>query len=548
MTQRRAIKKVLLILFVSLLSVTLFAGGQKGTVASEEAKTLLTWNMDWPTNLDPAVVFTMSGFQTKVNLYSTLVYPRNQSEGGGIQPHVAESWTPSDDGKSFTFKLKQDIRFSDGSELEAEDVKFSMDRFLAIGAGVSYLFTDWVESTEVLDKYTVRFNLYKPCGVFVSALITLAILNKDEVMQHIEPGNYGDFGDYGENWLVSNSAGSGAYMVKEAEVDFILMEQNPYHSFYRSPNAPDSIKIINTMETATLQTMLRGREIEITDFFASWDNKQQYLKVSGTKLASLPMARLWFGQFNCARPPCDDVHIRKAISWAFDYEQLLTLFPGNQQASGPSNSNVPGWNPDNFQYQKNRTKAKEEIKQSKYYGKLDQYPVIFSPWIPNPVQERIALLFKQEMEAVGIPVKIEPVTLPQLFDAVKNPKVQPHLYIVMEAHLYPEAASFLYAHLSSVSQGSILNANWYTDPQLDNLLTEMLATVDDEERYELCYEIQKKAIDQCRDLYLMDETQTQVYQDAYIEWPQSKDSPLITGWEMDFRLFNFDAQKKSELQ
>src|SRR5690625_3092957 len=84
--------------------------------------------------LDPAKATDYADSQLMVNMYDTLVW---SDSTGTIVPHVAESWTTSDDGTVYTFNLRDDVLFHDGTQLTASDVAFSLDRMLAVGQGFS---------------------------------------------------------------------------------------------------------------------------------------------------------------------------------------------------------------------------------------------------------------------------------------------------------------------------------------------------------------------------------------------------------------------------
>jgi len=93
----------------------------------------------WPTFIDPAVGSDFSSSTALANLYDTLVFP---NADGGIDAWLADSWEASEDGMTWTFKLKDGVKFHDGSDLTASDVAYSMNRLLEIGEGYAYLFVD----------------------------------------------------------------------------------------------------------------------------------------------------------------------------------------------------------------------------------------------------------------------------------------------------------------------------------------------------------------------------------------------------------------------
>jgi len=212
-------KKIVLIslVFCLLSAFVVYAGGKQeepAKPAAEEAPAMeaeevvreLRVTFSWPTYIDPAVGSDFSSSSSFVNLYDTLVYP---TPDGGVKPNVAESWETSADGLTWTFNLRKDVKFHDGSMLTAHDVKFTMDRLTTIGEGYAYMYGA-VESTDVVDDYTVQFNLSKTYGPFLTTLVRLYILNEELVMANAKSdGMYGDKGDYWKEWLLTHDAVSG---------------------------------------------------------------------------------------------------------------------------------------------------------------------------------------------------------------------------------------------------------------------------------------------------------------------------------------------------
>jgi peptide/nickel transport system substrate-binding protein len=199
-------KRLTVFVLLFLVAVFAFSVASQGNAATE--KRLLRATFAWPTYIDPAVGKDISGATALQCLYDPLVYP---DTNGNPLPHVAKSWESSPDGLTWTFHLRSGIKFHDGTELTAEDVKFSMGRLLTMGEGHSFLFLGRIKETEAVDRYTVKFHMERPFGPFLSTLFQFYILNKNLVMRHIKkPGSFGDMGDYGREWLLTHDAGSGA--------------------------------------------------------------------------------------------------------------------------------------------------------------------------------------------------------------------------------------------------------------------------------------------------------------------------------------------------
>src|SRR5882672_10427387 len=110
-----------------------------------------------------------------LNVYDMLVMPDLEK---GVIPWIAKSWDISDDRKSYTFHLRDDVLFHDGSPLQAEDVAFSMRRVLTMpGLVGGYLRSVDRDHIEVVDAHTIRFNLKQVDPTFVRALVNLKIMN-----------------------------------------------------------------------------------------------------------------------------------------------------------------------------------------------------------------------------------------------------------------------------------------------------------------------------------------------------------------------------------
>ncbi len=188
----------------------------------------------------------------------------------GPTPHLATDWTYSEDGLTWNFTIRQGVKFHDGTELTAEDVAWSMTRFLTLGTGWAYVLTPYVEKAEALDDYTLQFTLKSSFGPFVSTLQYFYVLNKDLVLEHLGEGEFGELGDYGKEWLLTNDAGSGAYKVKS----FVLEEKLVMEKFEDywgefADKAPDIIEMLATTEAITVRTMLANGELEYSD---PWGN------------------------------------------------------------------------------------------------------------------------------------------------------------------------------------------------------------------------------------------------------------------------------------
>ena len=215
---------------LSIVAVVVFAFlSVTGWVGQATGQNILTMNVKqefW--TIDPSRATDYTEVLALFNLYDSLVFPDSNGE---TQPKLAESWTARPDGLSYTFYLKKGVKFHDNTVLTAEDVKFSMDRMLALKSGFSWLWADLIKETTVNDTYTITFHLKEPFGPFVSTLAMLRVVNKDVVLAHKAEGQYGEFGDYGAQWFsitTTEDAGSGPYKLKDWDRgSVIVFERSP---------------------------------------------------------------------------------------------------------------------------------------------------------------------------------------------------------------------------------------------------------------------------------------------------------------------------------
>lgn len=137
------------------------------TGGAESSNRWINVNASLPLNYDPASGSSSIDLSIVFNVYDTLVFTEID---GTVIPHVATDWECSDDGLIYTFHIRDDIKFHDGSPLEASDVAFSMNRALAIGEGLSYLWDGYVDYAEATDCNNCCFSYEKDiCSICINS-------------------------------------------------------------------------------------------------------------------------------------------------------------------------------------------------------------------------------------------------------------------------------------------------------------------------------------------------------------------------------------------
>ena len=496
------------------------SGGDTGSDSTTGGthQSIIRMTADSTPILDPATHSGNSSSIAYCNLYDTLVFPTFD----GVEPALAESWEPSEDGLEYTFHLRKGVLFHDGTELTASDVVFTAKRLITIGQGFAYLYTSTIKDVVADDDYTVRFILNAPYGPFVSTLVRMYIVNEDLVMANIADGAYGEYGDYGTNWLLTNDAGSGPYKFKElVQNDYFLGERfEDWYQGWENENAPEEFMIIYGNEPATVRTMMATQQLEITDMWQSPESLTAIEALDGVELASYSTRLVQNLYFNCSKYPTDDVNFRRALACLVDYDTLIeACFPGSQQPAGPVSMQTAG-HVDTWQPKYDLEQAKEYLAASAYADELDQIVLSFSLITENPALEKLALAFQAACSSVGIKVEISNTPWTSLQEEMTNPETTANVCTVNSGPQFNEAGATLESQFHTKCAGTYENCNWLNNQELDAMIDDAMATVDDTERFAKYADIQNYIVDEfCPSARIADLAERVGYQDSYIEWP-----------------------------
>lgn len=473
--------------------------------------------------IDPAKATDYADTVLMINLYDTLVFPKKGTPG--IDPLLATEWTT--DGKTYTFKLRDGVKFHSGNPLTAEDVVFSYNRLIALGQGFASLFVDRVEKVEAVDPLTVKFTLKEAYAPFLASLVRLQVVDAKTVMANKKDGTHGEFGDYGAEYLSAKDAGSGAYIVESQNPQSeTVMVKFPDYFLGFAENAPDRVRYRYGMEAATVRAALSRGEHDIADLWIPPEVIKALAAEDGISLYSEGGATGEYVKLNTKRAPLDDVHCRLALTYAFDYATGLTLLKINDEfsqgipANGPIPSGLIGHDPDAPAYAQDIEKAKAELALCKY--KPDEHPLEIS-WIAEvPARERIALLMKANFEAIGFKANVTKVPWALLTEQVTKPETTPHAAEIAVQAVTPDPDSLLFNMYSSTVPGTWMSAEHLSDAKVDELLNAGRSEADPAKRAEIYKQLNARLRELAPTLYLYELTGVFTTRDA-VTVPALKD-------------------------
>ncbi|MEF2071986.1 ABC transporter substrate-binding protein [Consotaella aegiceratis] len=465
--------------------------------------------------IDPAKATDYADTVLMVNIYDTLVYPKKG--GPGVEPLLADSW--SVDGKTYTFTLHDGVKFHSGNPLTADDVVFSLNRMMALGQGLSSLFEGRVETVEAVDPKTVKFTLTEPYAPFLAALVRLPILDSKTVMANKQDGDHGEFGDYGEAWLSSHDAGSGAYQVESQnpQSETVLTKFDGYFLDF-ADNAPDRVRYRYGLEASTVRALMGRGEHDISDMWLPPEVIRALAGEDGMSLVAEGGSTGEYIKLNTARPPLDDVHCRLALTYAFDYANTLNILKINDDYSQgvPMNGALPsgllGYDKSVPDFSQDMEKAKAELAECKYDPADNPLDIA---WIAEvPARERIALLMQASFSQLGFPVKVVKTPWALVTEQVTKPDTAPHAVEIAVSALTPDPDSLLYNMYSSKVPATWMSAEHLKDDKVDELLEAGRAESDDTKRAEIYKELNKRLRELAPDIFAYELKGVMVARDA----------------------------------
>ena len=442
--------------------------------APSYAETTFRLDASAPGEADPDKGIDYVGSVLAFNLYDALVAPGQN--GTPVAPLLASAWKV--EGDAFVFTLRPDVKFHSGNPLTADDVVFSFNRLMALGKGNSPLFAGRVASVTAVDPHTVKFTLSGPYAPFLGALVRLAVVDSKLVLAHKAEGKFGEFGDYGEAWLSSHDAGSGAYTlvshVPESETNLAKFDG---YFLGVSASAPDKVRIRYGLQPATVRELVASGQQDMTSQWLPPEVMRALAQHGGTHLLSDRGSNILFLHLNTQKPPLDDLECRLALTYAFDYATAMKLAQITDKvsaatpASGPIGRSEFGFNASLPLYAQDTAKAKEHLAKCKY--KTPDERKIDVAWITEvPAEEKTALLMKANFDAIGFQTTIKGTPWALYTQEVVKPDSTPSISEVYIDAPTPDPDSILYNMYSSKSPPTWESASHLSDPEVDKLLDE----------------------------------------------------------------------------
>jgi peptide/nickel transport system substrate-binding protein len=415
------------------------------------------------TGLDPQLVPAFSRTRRSPLMYNQLV---RFDPDMNVVPELAESWEVGRDGLTWTFKLRQGVRFHDGQELTSADVLFTFERLIEKSPGKADFLT--VEKIEPTGKYGIKFVTKEPFAGLLAALGSFwgFIISEAGIKKYCD--------------LNKAALGTGPFMLADWKVEQqMVLKRNPYYFRKGQPYVDELILRVIPDEANVVAALRTG---QIQHAFIE-DNKNYTLLKDEKTLTGYRSSRLGYDfiNINASRGPLRDVRVRQAISWALDRAQVLRVAAaGFGRLTAPATAPMKQWQLPEEQwmryYKPDPDKAKKLLADA---GFANGFTVKLGVIPTFPTMVSGAPVVAAQLKKVGITAEIENVEyavwikrwLAKDFDMTMN---------TLPGYADPDTAFFRALH-STKGQ----NWNSWSVPELDALLEEGRRTIDQKKRKEI---------------------------------------------------------------
>lgn len=467
------------------LAALAFAGAAAAPAAAQTPPdVLVVGQIAEPQSLDPHTVTATNDFRILVNVYDGLV--RFKDGTLEVEPALAESWEISDDGKTYTFKLRQGVKFHDGSDFDAEAVKFNFDRMLKkdhpfYDTGpfpLSFNFAS-VEAVNVLDEHTVEFRLSEAFAPFLSNLAypTGLIVSPAAVEKHGK--------EYGRT-----PSGTGPFkFVEWLSNQRVVVERNPDYWDGAAKLQAVVFRPITDANTRVAEMMAGGIDVMVE---VPPDNLATFEQDANFAVAEQAGPHVWFAILNTKEGPFADKRVRQAANYAVNKQTLVDdVLQGTATVAAGPISPAFNWVESSVEpYAHDPEKAKALLAEAGVENpQVTFYVTEGGSGMLDPITMGAAI--QADLQAVGFKVKIETYEWNTFLGRV-NPGLEGKADMAEMAWMTndPDTVPYLTLRTDAMPDKGGFNSGYYSNPQLDELLEKARRSTDQAERGKLYGEVQ----------------------------------------------------------
>ena len=444
-----------------MLSLLLLACG-KEEVAEKTRDTLVIADSANPKSLDPHMGNDGSSLRINKQIYSRLVESTGDMK---IIPGLAESWEQINP-KTVEFKLRKGVKFHNGEDFTAEDVKYSFER-MQTSPRIAFILPP-LEEIKVIDDYTVQIITKTPFGPLFAHLShpALAIVNKKAIEK------YGK--DYGQH-----PVGTGPYKFESWDAgDKVTLVRND--EYFLTPPTFKHLVVRNIVEASNRTIGLETKELDIALSIGAVDI-ENIKNNKNLKLLEKPSISYSYIGFNNDKEVFKNKDLRLAINYAIDKQSIVdvVLDGAGKVATSPLAPGVFGFTDKTKAYEYDPEKAREHLIKAGYKDGLTLTLTIYE----GNSNSDVATIVQAQLKEIGIDLIIQSYETGAFFTYTAEGKHE--MFLGSWGCVTGDADYGLYAVYHSTAKGAAGNRSFYSNPEVDKLLEEGKVSIDPEKRKEI---------------------------------------------------------------
>jgi peptide/nickel transport system substrate-binding protein len=433
---------------VALLTLTACGGSDSDTTpnAAPTDKVLtLSFLQDPGQPPDPDVYYAGQGLLLTTNMYEGLMQYKGGTDKAEFEPLLATEWTESPDHKVFTFKLREGVKFHDGTPFTSAAIKTSFDRRLAVAGGPAYMVQD-VESITTQGDYAATITLKAPNSEF------LAYLASPYGPRMLSPTglqkNAGS--DHAQTYLTTHDLGTGPYTLTDAQVGSHYA-MAAFGEYWGAKPYFEKVEMPVITDTSAQQLQFNNGQIDAILHDLPSSAVAQYLNNDKFAHYSLPTMMANFLYINPSKGILTDQATRTAVLQAIDLDALVqqTYFGrGEKGAQMYPPYVIPA------EYGKQSVSHDPSLLTKIAAGlPADQKSLTIGFDTSNPDAQLISNLVQTQLAAVGINAKVQGYPTSEVYGWIGNGSAAPEIYT---SQVWPDAPSpYTWGHISWDPDGGI---------------------------------------------------------------------------------------------
>ncbi len=425
--------------------------------------TITTW--------DPVASFSTEALYM-ANMYEPLLYATPAGSEEAFAPGLAEDWSVSDDGLTWTFQLQEGVTFHDGEPFNAEAAKAAIEAASLPtsegGRAGAWWIWPGIESIETPDEQTLVVNLTAPAALDLVAASTYAAWMVSPKALEAAAADPEFFESAGASY------GTGPYMLEAytPDAEVVLTQFPDYRGGWEDVDHFEKVVLSIIGDAAVQQQALDGGQVDLAlrvpeESMNEYDSNPDFTVMRDASLLN------YVGLLNTQRPPFDDPRVRQAIAYATPYDDIIEVAVqgnGNQSRAAVPIGVFP-YDESVAMYETNIEKAKELMAEAG----VDSFDMEIAYTAENTHEQAFAPLLQAAYSEIGGNVELTPMPWGQQWDRAKGePEGRQDMFVVLYWPTYSDAGSDNLASLFKSSEAPYFNLSYWVNDEFDTLINEAI--------------------------------------------------------------------------